>query len=323
MTLVTKGDLIYLQVAFSEKGASYIIGRLNFFRRNRVITTWKQIDANSSDWWTIPSIRKRWNMIISGNESITYQEYLCKKYFSSKSEARLISAGCGGGTPEISFARSGDFKSVEGFDISSRIVAHANSKAVSAGLSNVRFYVADANNFDFGTSCCDVVLFHSSLHHFDHPEGILQKIKKALVPGGYIVIHEYTGPDRMQWTNEQLSEVNELLQLLPSQFKKRRVKGIPKNRVYKPGLIRTFLSDPSEAIHSSEILPSLHRNFEIVEEKMLGGNLLHLLFKDIAHHFIDSSPENDKLMKLLFSREDQFLRRKNKSDFTFGIYQKK
>src|SRR5688572_9662994 len=232
MTLVTKGDLIDLQVAFSEKGVSYIIGRLNFFQKNRVITTWKQIDANSSDWWTIPSIRKRWNGIISGDEAITYQEYLCKKYFSYKPGLRLISAGCGGSTPEISFARFGDFKLIEGFDISSRIVAHANSKAASAGLSNVRFFVADANNFEFGTSCYDVVLFHSSLHHFDHPEGILQKIKKALVPGGYIVIHEYTGPDRMQWTNAQLLEVNELLQLLPSQVKKRRVKGIPKIRVY-------------------------------------------------------------------------------------------
>jgi len=48
-----------------------------------------------------------------------------------------------------------------------------------------------------------------------------------------------------------------------------------------------FLVDPSEAVDSESILPSLHENFKVLEEKKIGGDILLILLKDIAHNFLD------------------------------------
>ncbi|MEO7776777.1 MAG: hypothetical protein ABIY63_04555 [Fibrobacteria bacterium] len=37
---------------------------------------------------------------------------------------------------------------------------------------------------------------------------------------------------------------------------------------------KMYLSDPSEGIRSGEILPAIHRKFELLEEKKVGGELL-------------------------------------------------
>ena len=89
-----------------------------------------------------------------------------------------------------------------------------------------------------------------------------------------------------------------------------------------PGLWRMQLSDPSEAIASSQIMDAVNHHFMPLQETSLGGDLLHLMFKDIAHHFTENSAKNSPLLPLLFQREDEYLRAQNKkySDFVFGIY---
>ena len=87
-------------------------------------------------------------------------------------------------------------------------------------------------------------------------------------------------------------------------------------------MLRMILSDPSEAVDSSQILPAIHEYFETIEEKKLGGNLLMLLFKDIAYHYIH--PEDSiatSILEKVFKEEDEYLK-DHPSDFVFGIYKK-
>jgi len=60
--------------------------------------------------------------------------------------------------------------------------------------------------------------------------------------------------------------------------------------------------DPSEAVRSADILPSLHRYFEIVEYKPLGGTVLQFLLADIAGNFQDELGQ--QLLEMLFVIED-------------------
>ena len=48
---------------------------------------------------------------------------------------------------------------------------------------------------------------------------------------------------------------------------------------------------------------------------------MHVL-KDISHHFVDTDQEKEKILNALFEFADNYLK-SNKSDFVFGIYQKK
>ncbi len=82
-----------------------------------------------------------------------------------------------------------------------------------------------------------------------------------------------------------------------------------------------ILNDPSEAIASSSILPAIHQFFRIIEEKKIGWDITHILFKDIAQNFLRSDSETKKLINYIFSKEDEYLNKTGFSDAVFGIYQ--
>ena len=46
------------------------------------------------------------------------------------------------------------------------------------------------------------------------------------------------------------------------------------------------------------------------------------VLKDLSHHFVDTNEGKIEILNALFEFEDDYLK-SNKSDFVFGIYQKK
>ncbi|HET6993313.1 MAG TPA: class I SAM-dependent methyltransferase [Bacteroidia bacterium] len=321
LTLLSQGDFIDLWFELRRRGWLRLFKNFRLSQASRVINTFSCIDPGSVDWWTIPAVRERWNRMITGNAHTEYQEYVCRKYFSGEKKLRLLSVGCGGGTPEINFAKQGCFSSVEGFDVSDDIVKHASRKIPGTGLDNIRFFKADANTFDYGNQQYDVILFHSSFHHLRNPEAIAQKIKPALKPKGILIIHEYAGPNRNQWKSNQLKTINSLLKEIPEKYRTRYNEKKVKKRVYRPGLLRMWMRDPSEAVNSETLVEVLRKNFNVLEEKSFGGNILHPLLKDIGHHFQNNEEETLAILQKLFNAEDSFLSESPRPDFIFGVYQ--
>lgn len=321
MSIVTTGDFSDLFHEVKRRGLQHIIHKLSLSNSKRIIYEWECIDHESSDWWTIPSIRSRWNKIISGSVDIDYQEYFCSEYLRGKNNLRMLSVGCGGGTAEIKFSLQHCFEMVEGFDISPNIVAHANEKIKRNDYQSLRFFTADAYTHDFGIGKYDIILFNGSLHHFSTAEELLLKSSEALKPDGFLLLVEYVGPNRFQWKENQLRVVNDLLKKIPEAFRTRQDGKSVKQKVFRPGTLRMFLNDPSESLHSEDIPEMVNKYFSTVEEKKLGGNILHLLLKDIAHNFRNGSQDADVILQNLFSEEDEFLKT-NSSDFLFGVYKK-
>jgi len=130
------------------------------------------------------------------------------------------------------------------------------------------------------------------------------------------------GPDRLQWTSRQLKEANKVLLQLPPGVRTRWNSTTTKTHIYRPGLLRMKLNDPSEAIDSSSILPTLHQLFEVVEEHRVGTDIIHIVLKDIAHNFNRGLPETGCWLQWLFDQEDRYLVETGRSDIVFGIYRK-
>jgi len=320
MSYLNKGDFVDLYHEVQRKGALHIFRKLVSTPNERIVQEWESIDISSSDWWTIPLIRRRWNKIISGSEETEFQEYVCTKYLSGKNNLRLLSVGSGGGTAEIKFAMQKCFALVEGFDLSQKIIDHAKEKLKQNNLP-VNFFYANAANHNFGCELYDVILFNRSLHHFSSAGKILFKARTALRSDGFLILVEYVGPNRFQWKENQLKIINDLLEEIPTHYRRRQTGNSIKRKAFRPGTLRMYLNDPSESGHSEEI-PQLVKNyFDVVEEKELGGNVLHPLLKDIAHNFNDSDSNAYTILEKLFAKEDEFLKT-NDSDFLFGIYKK-
>ena len=275
----------------------------------------------AANWWQVPAVRQRWNLRMTGSAHQPYETYVATKYLAGRRGLRLLSLGSGAASHELEFARLPQFAEVRCVDIAARLLAQAAAVAQAEGLTNFCTEVADVNALDLPAATYDVVLFHSALHHFRDVEGILARVRRALRPDGLLVLNDYVGPARLQWTAAQLAETNRILRaVVPPRYRVRYLSRQLKTGVSGPGRLRMRLADPSEAAESDRIVPALRQHFEPLEEAALGGNVLTLVLKDIAHHFMGDDAETQSLLAELFRLEDEFLE-KHPSDLLFGVYQ--
>ena len=303
-----------------QRGIEYIFSKFSLRKNTRVKNTFNQVNIEASNYWIIPEIKEYWNKIITENPHQEYADYVVEKYLKNETNLKMLSLGCGDGNHEIKFAKHSNFSDIKGIDLAPKLIEEANRNASQNNFKNLKYEVANIYDCNFEDNFFDVILFHSSLHHFKNLEKLLGEIiKKTLKKNGILVIHEYVGPDRIQWTNEQLKEVNFILSTFPEKYKKRFKLNSLKAKAFRSGKLRMIISDPSEAVESSAILQTIHNHFKIEEEKYLGGNLLMPLFKDIAHNFLDGSDETKNILQQVFEKEKIFIKT-HQSDFVFGVY---
>lgn len=322
-SLVSIGDFVDVYYKIKTRGINFLLSKFfKFSYKNRVSSKWDSF-VSQSDYWIIPEITKSWNYKISGNETLTYEDYVCQKYFEGKENLSLVAVGCGEGKHERNFAKYSAFKNVVGIDISKDSIENAKRLASENNL-NITYYCEDFRKTTLLKNKFDVVLFDSSLHHFDKIDDFLKNsILPILNENGYVVVFEYCGPNRLQWKKSQLKEANRILKTIPPRFKKLIDGKNIKAKVYRPGLLRMLLVDPSEAPDSENLVKSLNDNFEVLEEKKLGTNILHILLKGISHNFLAEDAESKELLRDLMKKENDFLDLSGENDAVFGVYQKR
>lgn len=318
--LVSAGDFIDLFYKIRQKSYKTLVSKLGFSGQSRIRAKWNA-GVSASDFWMIPLVRKRWNKLITGDENKGYEAYVNEKYLSGKSGLRMLSVGCGTGGRERVFAAFDAIAQIDAIDMAELQLEEAQSLANEQNISKINYFVADFLNYLFPKNHYDIILFHSSLHHFNHVDKLIpERILSLLKDDGILVIHEYVGPNRLQWTKEQLNEVNYLLKTIPESYRTRYGSNAVKRKVYRPGLLRMKLIDPSEAVDSAAIVPALHKYFKTLEEKPLGWDIIHLLLKDISHHFVEPDATATDILEKLFRAEDDFLKNAGKSDAVFGVW---
>ncbi len=281
--------------------------------RSRVSEVWSQDAAQRAEiqgwyWMAHPMVRARVNTLISGDpacDAYGRLERLYRERGWTLPIREAVSVGCGFGNLERDLLRRGWVERITAYDLADGAIAQARRLAEEAGLSGrVTYRVADLDTLELEPGSADAVFAHSAIHHVRALEQLYATIHAALRPGGVFHLHEFVGPTRFQWTDAQIRLVNEFMDALPPRL--RRLPGYaPKGPMRRPTLDEMLAADPSEAIRSAELVSALDPWFEIVEERRIGGALLHLALGDIAQNF-DPAKETDRAILLdLFAREDQ------------------
>lgn len=290
--------------------------------KSKIEKAWEHNETPPRNWWDIPQVLERWNFLVSGNTSFEIYNYTAQKYFKNKKNLCAISLCSGTGHNEINWAKTNCFEKITGFDLSSERVKAANAFAKAEKLDSVlSFRIDDAVNLKLENQSFDVIIADGALHHLTPLEQIIRDQKKALKKNGLFILKDFVGPTRFQWTDAQLNYVNILLNELPIKYKRRWKSNTIKRKHYKPSKLSMILSDPSEAVGSSNILYVLEKHFSLVEMKPMGGTILQLLFNDIAHNFINNDEETIKWINYCFKYEDELLTsNKIYSDFIYAVY---
>ncbi len=101
--------------------------------------------------------------------------------------ARIAEIGCGGGWASIALARAYPGATVDAYDIDAATVELARANVRSAGLEDrVQVVQADAAELPAGTF--DLLFAFECLHDMPYPVEVLSAARRALRPGGAVVV---------------------------------------------------------------------------------------------------------------------------------------
>ena len=153
---------------------------LEFHNRDRDRKLAESLDQDTFDKFY--SNKKFYNTV---QKSAKYtQEWIARE---AKGKVFLDYA-CGNGGNAIAAAKAGA-KLAIGFDISDISVMNAQRDAEAAGVDNVYFFQADAENTKLPDSCIDTVICSGMLHHLDLSFAF-PELRRILAPGGKILAVE-------------------------------------------------------------------------------------------------------------------------------------
>jgi 2-polyprenyl-3-methyl-5-hydroxy-6-metoxy-1,4-benzoquinol methylase len=108
---------------------------------------------------------------------------------------QVADVGCGHGSSTMLMARAFPASRFIGFDFHPPSVECAAERAAKAGLSNVRFEVADASTFPAPAGGYDLVACFDCLHDMGDPVACARRVKQALAPTGTWMIVEPAAGD--------------------------------------------------------------------------------------------------------------------------------
>lgn len=239
-------------------------------------------------WFDSPVIGRYINQCITGNAHKDWLDFIQEKYYA-KPAGLGLNVGCGHGDLERQILRRNITQNMEGCDISPKAVEAAQREALASGWGDrVRYFTADANFLERADLAAqyEVIFASMALHHFVQLEDCLDVLNSKLKPGGLLIANEFIGPDRFQWTDEQLDITNRFLNIIPLKLRKALRGGTEwKTCVERPGLAYMKKHFAFEAVCSERIDGALRERFNVIEFKPYGGTMLHLLFEAIMNNF--------------------------------------
>ena len=310
---------VFEKIAEGRLGA--LLAKLPVGKNKRVRESWQHIQSPPTQWYNIPAVKERLNRLVSGDPQIDHRQYIATKYLAGKNRLTALSLGCGTGANEIAWVQRGLFSRFDACDISPTRITEAWRRAGETGLAGVlNFFVADAHRLSPKPGTYDLVIFEGSLHDLDEVSQVLSRVKTWLKPDGLLVVRDFAGPSRFQWSSRQLEVANGLLATFPPQFRTKWQSPTLKKHIHRPGRLRMRLSDPSEAVDSARIKAALETQYRVIETKNLGGTILQLLFADIAHHFCGDDPVAHRFLHHCFGMEDELIAMNDiTSDFILAL----
>ena len=117
------------------------------------------------------------------------REYIMRHALAGRRMVRVLDIGSGAGQLALMLAKQPEVKETVGIDLSNDLVKLARQSAEERGV-NIEFLQVDAAEMPFPDASFDVVVSTVSLHQWEDPQKVFQKIKRVLAPDGLALIFD-------------------------------------------------------------------------------------------------------------------------------------
>ena len=112
---------------------------------------------------------------------------------------RVLDVGCGTGAMTVLAAAAASRAVVTGVDISPTMLEGANTRAASAGVTNVRFLLGDVQTLDLEWEWFDVVISRFGVMFFEDPTAAFANLGSVTRSGGRLAFVCWQGPSLNPW----------------------------------------------------------------------------------------------------------------------------
>jgi SAM-dependent methyltransferase len=285
---------------------------------------WSKTDSGSSEknFYLFPPLRARACWQVFGRPDLgrrDWCEYWTVEQFLKDRipVGRCLSICCGFGEIERILFRLNVARSYLGIDVAPGAIVEAQARALQAGCQGIDYRIADLNEIELPAESFELIWANGALHHLSNLESVVDRLYKALAPGGMLVSNEYIGPDYQQLSLHHQELISALRHFLPDELRFRSekqidglsVENIRFGRTWKMELKEDCLkTDPSECVRSSDILNVLNGQFDNVDTRFFHGSLLKYALG--AVFFENFDPENEqhaRLLEMMFRIEDDLI----------------
>jgi len=204
-------------------------------------------------------------------------------------QLRVLVLGCGEGWLERAVAQWPFVAHIDAVDFAEEALARAREAA--RDIPKIHYGVVDLNRDELLGDAYDVVVAHSVLHHVEHLEHAYAQLERTMRPNATLILNEYVGPKRFQYSDDVLSIMNTLLACVGQP---------PKVR---PTVEEMLANDPTEAVRSDELLAFTERHFEVLERRSIGGTILQHLLYETVREFRFEVPRERAILEILCTIE--------------------
>ncbi len=270
--------------------------------RDRVVERWQDgsftADLSQIHWMASPIVRQYLNRRASGDPNCDWLTWMLGRYISHRSH-RVLVLGCGDGWLERAIAHHWWIERIDAFDVAAGAVERAAAEATRLGFDKIHYGVRDLNRETLPEGPYELIIAHSVIHHIENLELFYGELHRVLADDGLLLVNEYVGPKRFQFTDRQMDVMNGLFTSLPARYHHGMLCGNDYPRKERPSVEEMIATDPSEAVRSDEILGFLGRNFEVLDTIDYGGTLLHHLLYDVVQNFSMETAADRAMVELL------------------------
>jgi SAM-dependent methyltransferase len=253
-------------------------------------------------WMASTAVLMHINERATGDPARDWLSAWAYRYFVGRN-LRVLVLGCGEGWLERAIASWNEVEHIDAVDLAAEAVERAREKARELGLMKIAYGVIDLNRDRLPGDGYDVVIAHSILHHVENLEHAYSEIDRVMRQDATLIINEYVGPRRFQFSDEVLSIMNDLLRCLPTRLRRSALDGRTYEAKDRPTTEFMIANDPSEAVRSDDLVPLAERRFEILDRRFIGGTVLMHLLYDIVQNFRFDDPRERSIMELLCTFE--------------------
>lgn len=253
-----------------------------------------------ANWMGNTAVLMHLNERATGDPAREWLNSWARQFFAGEN-LRVLVLGCGDGWLERGIATWPFVAHIDAVDFAADAVARA--KAMAADIPKIAYAVVDLNRDELPRDAYDVIVAHAVLHHVENLEHAYAQLHGALRERGTLILNEYVGPNRFQFSDDVLRVMNELFVCLPARLRRGAIQERVYDRRERPTVAQMIGNDPTEAVRAEELVGMTGERFRVVARRNIGGTILQHLLYDIVHNFRFDVPRERALVEMLCTIE--------------------